>query len=154
VAVLYLNLAAFALRTVMPPGDVQLVEQVAPGFIEARSVMWQSRVDSRLRKRYAIPFASPVPEIVLGWLTTLVTPDVYRKRGCDPTDPHLEQLEKDRDEALAEVKEASDSEEGLFDLPLNEAQQQSAIAVGGPMGTSEASAYDWIDRQAERAYGR
>jgi hypothetical protein len=145
----YLDLAGFTLRTVMPPGDVQLVEMKAPGYVAARLVIAQSKLDSRLRKRYAIPFATPIPEIVLGWLTALVTPDVYRKRGVDPQDPQIASVEKDRDEAVAEIKEAADSQDGLFDLPLNEAMQTSAITSGGPMGSSQVSPYEWIDIEAE-----
>lgn len=144
----YLNLAGFTLRTVMPSADVTLVETKAPGFIASQLAIEQSKLDSRLRKRYAAPFIQPFPEIVLGWLTKLVTPEVYRKRGVNPADPQLELVEKQRDEALAEIKEAADSKDGLFDLPVSETSQSSAIISGGPLGYSEASPYTAFDIQA------
>lgn len=145
----YLDLAGFTLRTVMPSGDVTSVETKAPGFIVAQLAIEQSKLDSRLRKRYAIPFTAPVPEIVLGWLTKLITPEVYRKRGVNPADPQLELCEKDRDAALAEIKEAADSRDGLFDLPLSQSLQTSAVTSGGPLFYSEQSPYTWATLQGQ-----
>lgn len=152
----YLNLAAFTDLTVMPNADVSYVETKNPGFIAAQISIQQSRLDSRLRKRYAVPFVAPVPPVVLGWLSKLVTPDVYRKRGVNPSDPQLELVEKDRTTAEAEIKEAADSKDGLFDLPLNETATPvaSAIAAGGPLGCSQTSPYDWVDVEAEALNGR
>lgn len=86
--------------------------------------------------------ASPVPEIVLGWLTTLVTDDLYRKRGRDPQDPAMVDLRDDVTRTLGEIKEAADSKDGLFDLPVSE-DLDSAVTTGGPLGYSETSPYVW-----------
>lgn len=86
--------------------------------------------------------APPVPEIVLGWITTLVTDDLYRKRGRDPQDPAMVDLRDDVTRTLGEIKEAADSKDGLFDLPVSE-DLDSAVTTGGPLGYSETSPYVW-----------
>lgn len=91
--------------------------------------------------------ATPVPEIVLGWLTTLVTVDEYTKRGANFQDPGLDWLKEALQTVLEEVKEAADSKDGLFDLPSSE-DTDSAVTTGGPLGCSDASPYAWQDRQA------
>ena len=84
--------------------------------------------------------ATPVPECVLDWLTVLVTLDLYYKRGVNPQDPALVSLTERRTQVLAEVKEAADGNEGLFDLPTSD-DEQSAVSSGGPTGYTETSPY-------------
>lgn len=88
----------------------------------------------------------PVPETVLQWLTILVTWDCYTKRGRNPQDPLIVDLRDDRVRVLAEIKEAADSKDGLYDLPVSE-DRDTAITTGSPLGYSEQSPYAWIDRQ-------
>lgn len=95
--------------------------------------------------------ATAVPETVLGWIVALVTVDLYRKRGVNPQDPTIEMIREDAARALAELKEAADSKDGLFDLPVNE-DNDSAVTTGGPLGYVEASPYTWTD--IELASGR
>jgi len=94
--------------------------------------------------------ATPVPETVLGWLVTMVTYDCYRKRGVNPQDPQIQLLVEEYNTALAELKEAADSKDGLFDLPTSE-DQDSAVTTGGPLGCSQASPYVWQDVERARA---
>ena len=94
--------------------------------------------------------APPVPETVLGWIVALVTVDLYRKRGVNPQDPQIDLLVKEAERAFAEIKEAADSKEGLFDLPASE-DVDSAVTTGGPMGYSEQSPYVWADRELHAA---
>jgi len=144
----YLDVNGFKLRTSMPPDDVDALEAKAQGFLLSRLVVGTSKINARLAKRYATPFTVPVPEIVLGWLTNIVTVEAYRKRGINPSDEQNEQIETDRLEALAELKEAADSENGLFDLPLREDLTASGISRGGPLVYSESSPYTWTREQA------
>ena len=141
----------------MSVDDVDYVEQFAPGFTLTRITIWTSYINARLRKRYGnagegsvVPFATP-PESVLGWLTALVTLDVLRKRGLNPADPAAEMYAKDVERAMAELKEAADSKDGLFDLPAVD-DGDSAVTTGGPLGYSETSPYVWAD--IERNIGR
>ncbi len=47
------------------------------------------------------------------------------------------------------MKEAADSAEGLFELPLRADLETSGVSKGGPLGYTEASPYRWTDRQAD-----
>lgn len=150
----YLDLLEFRTRTVMPSEDVDLVESMYPGFLLSRLIFHTSRINARLRKRYDAPFASPVPEIVLGWLVALVTLEGYQKRGWNPSDAQSAQIVTAATEASADLLEAANSEEGLLDLPVRENTTDTGISKGGPFGYSEPSPYDWIDAQTEAIRGR
>ena len=149
----YLDNAGFKTRTIMPGGDVDLLNSSSDstGFIAARLVLRQSEIDSRLRKRYAVPFALPAPEIVCGWLAAFVTLDAYLKRGVNPQDPTLDLVKADYERAEKQLAEAADSVTGLFDLPLREDAQTSGVTQGGPFGYSEQSPYTWADLQRQAA---
>jgi hypothetical protein len=97
--------------------------------------------------------ATPVPEIVLGWLTLFVTYDAYRKRGTNPQDPNIASLIEDCKTAADEIKEAADSKDGLFDLPTSE-DTDSAITTGYPLAYSETSPYVWTDVEACEGYAQ
>ena len=90
---------------------------------------------------------APVPEIVLLWLTTLVTWDFYNRRRRDPQDPEMVSLAADRQRVFGEVTEAADGDKGLLDLPVSE-DLDTAVTTGGPLGSSETSPYVWTDQQA------
>jgi guanyl-specific ribonuclease Sa len=83
------------------------------------------------------------------WLATLVTPLVYRKRGIDPTDEQIVAADAAAQTARDEIKEAADSETGLFELPLRADTSASGVDRGGPFGYAEASPYTWLDVQRE-----
>ncbi len=150
----YLTFDQFRLRTVMPPEDVDLVEEKHAGYLVARLKINSSRINSMLSKRYATPFADPPPEIVLGWLDAMTTVDAYTKRGWDPADAQSKIIVDDRDRAFTEMKEAADAQNGLFDLPLREDLTGSGITRGGPLGYSEPDPYEWMRVQDEARRGR
>jgi hypothetical protein len=143
----YLTLAKFKLLTVMPGSFVDAIETVSPGWVDAQLLHESDWIDTRLRKRYLAPFVSPVPLIVEGWLQRMVTVRCFLKRGVDPTDRQYATIEKDWADALAEIKEAADSEKGLFDLPLRADVNASGISQGNPRSYSEQSPYAWTDVQ-------
>jgi hypothetical protein len=147
--VAYLDLAGFKLKTAMPDEDVDAVEASKTGYVESLLAEWQSRMDSVLRKRYAVPFVTPVPEVVKGWLARLVTPFVYRRRGVNPSDSQIEDIKEDAKAAWDEIMQAANSETGLYDLPLAENQQSSAVVYGGPLGYAEVSPWRWTEIQRE-----
>jgi phage gp36-like protein len=147
----YVDLPGFRARTLIDGPDVDLFESRNPGFIVQNLADWQSEIDSRLRKRYAVPFAAPPPAIIIRWLVRLTTWDVWQKRGTNPQDPAIEKAEKAHDLALTQLKEAADSEEGLYDLPLLETDQRSAVVNGGPLGYAEQSPYTWTTIEAQDA---
>jgi hypothetical protein len=143
----YLDRDAFATLTVMPAGDVDALDDAAPGWLDVQLGYWSSAIDARLRKRYDAPFAEPYPLAVQGWLARIVTLRAYLRRGVDPLDQQFGEIKADADAAWAEIKEAADSNEGMFDLPLRADTSASGINRGGPYGYSEASPYVWTDVQ-------
>ena len=167
----YLDRDGFATRTIAPSylvdgswidptgafTDSVLVQRRADffTFIEKQLVIATSKVNARLRKRYEVPFASPAPEVVCGWIVSLVTPKVYRRRGVDTTDEQIASLDAEAAAALDEIKEAADSNEGLYDLPLRQDKTDTALSpsVGGPLSYSEPDAYIWTDVQREALKG-
>jgi len=132
----------------MPP---DWVDALPASYVEARLVARTSEIYSRLRKRYKVPFVDPVPEIAAGWLTSLVQVDLYQRRGWDPSDEHAQAVLQEAATAREQMQEAADAQNGLYDLPLNDAEDATAITKGAPFGYSEADPYTWMDRQREAA---
>lgn len=148
----YLTLAQFKTASIATDEAIDEVETRYPGFVDQRLAIASSWIDARLRKRYAAPFASPYPLAVVGWLASIVTEQVMRKRGIDATDAQVSTYVDDRKTAEAEVLEAANAKDGLFDLPLRADTDADGISKGEPLAYSEASPYVWTDRQASRAY--
>lgn len=145
----YLTVERFKLLTLLPASWVDAVEAVSPGYTAARIGVASDHVDSRLRKRYGAPFMDPVPGIIEKWVTQIVTMDIDLKRGVSPTDEQFKIIAGQHDAALAEIKEAADSDVGLFDLPMRDDLLGSGISLGGPRAYSEQSPYVYTDAQAE-----
>lgn len=143
----YLTRAAFKLLTVMPAIDVDALETEASGWVDAQLALISARIDSRLRKRYAVPFTAPAPTAVTDWLARLVTLQCYLRRGVDSTDAQFVQIKADADAATAELKEAADAKEGLFELPLRADTDANGVTRGGPLAYSEQSPYVWTSQQ-------
>src|SRR5262249_1029155 len=137
----WLDLPAFKARTVMPPEDVDRLEVQYAGFVVQQCTSYQAWIESRLRKRYAIPFATPVPEIALIGLVALVTLACYMRRGWNPSSAENQSILDADTRARDEIKEAADSKDGLFDLPLRNDTGASGVSAGGPLGYSETSPY-------------
>lgn len=148
----YLTASEFALLTVMPAEFLDEIEDRTPGWIDAQLETQSRWVDARLSKRYAVPFAAPVPEVVRSWVTRLVTLRAYHRRGVDPSDQQIAEVAKDRDDALLEIKEAADAEIGLIDLPLRADTTASGISKTSTLAYTERSPYVGLDVQ--RTAGR
>lgn len=148
----YLTLEEFQVRTLAPASYVDDVETAHAGWLDGQLEAWSRKIDARLRKRYAVPFATP-NETVKEWLTQIVTRRLFLKRGVDPNDQQYETIDQDAKDALTEIAEAANSETGLFDLPLLDAGDGSAVSKGGPYSYSEASPYVWTDRQVDTGRG-
>jgi hypothetical protein len=109
---------------------------------------------SRLRKRYdTVAITAAPPEVARGWLESLVTMDCYLRRGFAPTSEENNLFMANAETAKAELKEAADSKDGLFDLPLlPDPAGGSAVSKGGPLGYTEQSPFAWTT--AQRNAGR
>ncbi len=147
-----LTLAGWTGRTIMPVDDVTDLQAREPGFLQKRLDGRWSWTMARLAKRYDVKaMQDNPPEIVFIWLTALVTFDAYSKRGFNPSSESDKAAILDAyTEAKAEIREAADSKDGLFDLPLLAANSPSTSGVSrsGPLGYSETSPYVWTDSQA------
>lgn len=148
----YLDRDAFATLTTMPVEFVDDIEASTAGWVDAQLALWSAKIDSRLGKRYAVPFADPPPMAVKGWLAQIVTQRAYLRRGIDPTDPQMVTVAADAAEAWAEIKEAADAKDGLFDLPLRADTTATGISRGGTRSYTEASPY--VGLQGQRTTGR
>jgi hypothetical protein len=144
----YLDINEYKGYSVLPEVDIDDVEAIQAGWI-ARKLQATSRaIDARLRKRYSVPFAAPYPETVKDWTARLVDPLVLKKRGVDATDEQFHSIEVDAAAAREEIRETADATGGLFDLPISDNGDKSAISKGGPLGYSETSPYVWMDEEA------
>lgn len=148
----YLTLDEFKTRSTMPSENVDRIETASAGFTLAQiESVSRLDIDSRLRKRYAAPFSDPYPEAVKTWCARIVTMLCWERLGYDPTDESMDRAVKAHDAAKAEIKEAADSTDGLFDLPLRADTTATGISKGGPLGYSEQSPYVWFDVQVDAA---
>jgi hypothetical protein len=147
----YLSPVTYRLNTLLPGSYLDEVEAVEPGWLAAQlAQVSRLEIDSRLRKRYAVPFQEPAPEAVKAWLARIVDVRVLVRRGVDPQDPQFELIRSEAETAKDELREAADGEAGLFDLPLRADTTKSGIVKGGTRSYSEASPYAWTDVQVRR----
>lgn len=144
----YLTTSEFLNLTVMPPEFLDAIEERTPGWTDAQLEAMSRWIDARLSKRYAVPFATPVPTLVQSWLASLVTLRCFHRRGVDPLDQQMTEIKADRDAALAEIKEAADAAAGLFELPLRADTTTSGITKHMTAVRSEQSPYVALDMQA------
>lgn len=147
----YLDIAGFKVLSTMPVERIDELEAIAPGFLAAKLAAKSRWIDARLTKRYAVPFAEPCPDTVKDWLARIVTPVAHVRLGVPATDEQFVVVQKDAEDAEAEVLEAAEAERGLFELPLREDTTASGVSKGGPLGYSEQSPYVWTDVQREIA---
>lgn len=147
----YLTVEQFRTESLMPGIQVDQLEIAEPGFLFARLERRSGGIDARLRKRYAVPFESPTPDKVVEWLIAQVVADAYLKLGVDPLDRQMADILAAAKLAVDEQKEAADSVEGLFDLPLRKDTTETGISKGGTLGYSEQSPYVWKDVQVRSA---
>lgn len=148
----YLTVDAFKNLSVMPSAFVDELERREPGFVEAQLERLSAWIDTRLRKRYAAPFAAPVPAAVQGWLADLATERCYVKRGYSPQDEQSSTYASDAATARAEIQQAADAQNGLFDLPLRQDTTASGIVKGAPLAYTEASPYVFTDEQGRTGH--
>jgi hypothetical protein len=139
----------------MPDIGIEELQAEYVGWLDATLTSYSGIIDSRLAKRYAVPFVSPYPDIIKNWLVRLVNPRAYLKRGLDPSDKQSQVLLDDATAVLLELKEAADAVNGLYELPLR-ADDPSTSGITKPkiLFRSDSTPYEWIGRQARRAYGR
>lgn len=144
----YISAADFATRTIMSPAEVARLEERRPGFLASNLLLRSAEINARLSKRYATPFAAPVPEIVVLWLVQIVTLDAYQALGFAPTgsDEGIAAAAKSARDAL---EEAAKSDVGLYELPLRADTSAEGVSRGGPIVLTETSPYEALHREIE-----
>lgn len=125
------------------------IEALQPGWTLNQLELESAWIDARLRKRYDAPFSTPYPIAVLGWLTAIVTNAVMLRRGVNSQDEQYTNISEREKTAREEIKEAADSEKGLFDLPLRADTNKTGITKNAPLCYTETSPYVNIDIQAD-----
>lgn len=131
---------------------VVVVDALPTGWIEAQLLAVAARIDARLAKRYAVPFAEPYPDIIKSWITDIVSLNAWLKRGMAANDEAFAEYKAKHDRAFEELLEAANSETGLFDLPsmTGAGPDVTGISRGGPRAYSEQSPYAGFDQQSRR----
>jgi hypothetical protein len=151
----YVDIEYVKLVGTMPAHDIDALEALTPGTFSAIASSVSRIFDARLFKRYKTPFVEPVPEVVRWHVAHVVVAALWKKRGFNPGSEQDALIERAKDEALAWLKEAADSKEGLVELPIREATPDATgVVKGGPIADSEATPYEWVDKQSEAADGR
>ena len=141
------DLATVKSHSIMPSGDIDGLNAAESGWILARALSLEGDINGRLRKRYAVPFATPIPEVVLNWLGALLDPEMYLKRGINPSDEQQARIEKRAESAEAKIKEAADAEKdcttSLYGrtrrTPESSSRKRSATLSSPPSPASTAS---------------
>jgi hypothetical protein len=151
----YLTLPEFRDLTLTSTEIVDHCETRNPGWIARQLAFHSDRIDSRLRKRYAVPFApaavAPLyPPTITGWLTAVVTPLVMLKAGMAAEDELLVSAKELAAAAEAQLSEAANAATGLFELPLRADTAVGGVSQGAPLAYTETSPYRWRDVQRER----
>jgi hypothetical protein len=149
----YLTPSTFRDLSLLPPSYVDTIELMHPGWLGRQLSRWSSWIDARLAKRYAVPFdVDSPPFIVEEWLNRIVTHRCYLKRGVDPTDSQVDDIKQDAEKAMAEIAEAAEKKDGLFELPRRQDLPDSeGISRGAPLGYSEQSPYTSSELQRDAA---
>lgn len=147
----YLDVARFRLLTVMPPEQVDRLESLHPGWLQAQLDDRSAYVDSRLSRRVRVPLAAPYSPTVQGWITRLVTLRAYVHHGVVASDQQMQLVAEDAARAEEELREAASGEISLFDLAPSD-QSRDQIQYGGVLSYSEASPY--VHKDVQRARGR
>jgi hypothetical protein len=149
----------FTARSVMTDEQISELENKYEGWLLSFAASCQdAEIDARLRKRYLAPFAEPVPECVKYWLARIITPSCYLKLGVRPSDEQQTEITKQAEKSQADIKEAADAKDGLFDLPLRADTNASGIEQPATLAYSEQSPYTSRHRQFDavnqnRRYG-
>lgn len=146
----YLDLDGFKLLSVMPDEHVDQLESTWPGFLAAQLDAQSVWIESRLRKRYKRELftAEPLTKLLGLWLSRIVTAVAYSRRGWDPSGVDVDAIVTDGEAARAEVLEAANGENGLFELALADSEGATAPMKQATRAYSEQSPYVGFSRQA------
>jgi hypothetical protein len=148
---MWLPIASYKSITLIPVSEINGIELLEPGWTDARSALCQAWITDKLRKRYGAYADADVPSTVKRWMVAMLDRDVYTKRGRNPQDPAMTDVNREAEEALAQLDLAANSQQGLIELPIVQGTDVSGVNHGGPIFYSEASPFVSADRQQRAA---
>jgi hypothetical protein len=141
---------------IVPAGEIFVV--ICPNFVTVTIDDRTDEIISRLAKRYPpptteLPWPNPVANLVQRWCAQLVQRDCFAKRGWSPlSESDKADVIDAADKADAQIQQAADGQNGLFELALADDGNQS-VADGSPLFYAEASPYT-AERRQRRFGGR
>ena len=140
---------------VMRPSDIDRIEAQEPGITLERAEAVTSVLNSKLMKRYRLPFMQPYPLSLAKYVAVVVSYELLTDvRGLNPESDQKDAAEKALAKVEAWLTAAVDPEGGDVELRAAEAGLgPSAVSAGGPYGYSEASPYTWTDAQVDAIRG-
>ncbi len=142
----YVDAADFRLLTPIPSADLDTLEAAESGAIVRALTAGQGYVDARLRKRYVVPLATPVPEPVKAIVSAVATRLLYAKIGVQASSEVAKFIADDFESSMKFLRELADGADGLAELPLRaDLPTDEGVSKGGPLASTGASAYAWLD---------
>lgn len=147
------DIAEFCSLSPFSEQNAEELEAKRPGLLMSLAqAISEADIDDRLRKRYAVPFAQPYITHLKRWVAQILTPEAFDALGVRPSDEIQDRIEERRTQALAQIKEAADSKDGLYELPLkSDSPGTSGIVRPAILSTSDADPYKWQRTQRDRA---
>ena len=151
----YLTAERFKILTLLPGNVIEDIESV-PGqeaWLDEQLKAVSAHINSRLAKRYNVPFEDPAPPIVEQWAVNIVSANAWLKRGISATDETFIEYKERAATSQSEILEAANGEAGLFELPHAgpDGKPTTAVKRGHTLAYSEASPYVGLSVQARRA---
>lgn len=138
----------------VPGAVLDEFEEANPGRLAKMIVAISRLIDSYLFKRYATPFAEPVPEVVKFHATQILSHQLRVIIGFDPGSRQDEQIVDARNAAFAWLESAANARDGLVELPLREPAPGERDVGGVARRKARAFSYrrpiDWHRAQKGR----
>ena len=133
--------SAFATLSPFDEDRCAELEAKRPGHLMALAEALSAGVDARLRKNFVTPFTKPYPLKVKMWVADLLTPRAYLSLGVKPSDDEQVSIIEAGKLANAEIKEAADAKENLFQLPNFQGSSDSIGEEPPTLAYSEQSPF-------------
>jgi hypothetical protein len=139
----------------MPSRDIEGLDCKEPGWILKTAAAIESEITNQLSKRYG-SWRRPYPVILLRWAGALLDPEMYDKRGVNPSDEQQRRIDERASVARQQISQAADPKGdgpnggGQWEIALRQDTTTSGIVEPATLAYSEASPYTGKHRQFDR----